>query len=216
MQITEKHATDPTWGNTGEHYLDMVVELAHCVKATSILDYGCGKGTLLDALDAQYEGEIVLQGYDPAITKFGLDPEPADLVLCTDVLEHIEPDCIDAVLAHLRSLTKIGAFLVIHTGPASHKLPDGRNAHLIQQPLGWWFTQIAPYFHLEKVQPMGEHTFAACCVPWSQDLIDQLKANAMPISDEQLEVELKNRIAAAESVGGHKVKCEGLLGRFKA
>lgn len=193
----------------------MVVELARVVNAQTILDYGCGKGTLLDALDEQYEGEIILQGYDPAITKFGLDPDPADLVLCTDVLEHIEPDCLNAVLSHIRSLTKIGAFLVIHTGPASHKLPDGRNAHLIQQPLDWWFIQIAPYFHLEKVQKLSEFTFAACCVPWTASIIERLQRNTIQITDEELEVDLKNRIAAAESVGP-KIKFEGLLGRFKA
>lgn len=194
--MTQKHATDPSYGTEGEHYLEMVVELAHVIKASSILDYGCGKGTLLEALDGQYEGDIVLQGYDPAITKFGLDPECSDLVVCTNVLEHIEPDCVQAVLSHIRSLTTIGAFFVI----------DGS--------IDFWFTQIARFFHLEKVQKLGENSFAACCVPWSATLIEKLKHNATPITDDELEIDLQNRVKAAEAVDG-KVQCHGMLGRFK-
>jgi 2-polyprenyl-3-methyl-5-hydroxy-6-metoxy-1,4-benzoquinol methylase len=67
-------------------------------------------------------------------------PEPHDIVACTDVLEHIEPDCLDDVLKDIRRCTKKVAFLLIATRPAIKVLADGRNAHLIQQPYTWWRT----------------------------------------------------------------------------
>src|SRR5262249_17383902 len=65
-------------------------------------------------------------------------PQAADLVACTDVLEHIEPECIGAVLDDIASLVRHLVFLVIATQPAKKTLADGRNAHLIQEPVQWW------------------------------------------------------------------------------
>jgi S-adenosylmethionine:diacylglycerol 3-amino-3-carboxypropyl transferase len=69
-------------------------------------------------------------------------PEPHDIVVCTDVLEHIEPDCLDDVLADIRRCTKKAALLVVATRPAMKTLSDGRNAHLIQEDFKWWEPHI--------------------------------------------------------------------------
>jgi hypothetical protein len=105
-----------------------------------ILDYGCGNRTLEKALG------FPIRNYDPAIPELSAPPEPASLVACTDVLEHVEPECLDAVLDDLRRVTKDTAFLVIATRLASKTLPDGRNAHLIVQPLEWWLEKINQRF----------------------------------------------------------------------
>ena len=182
-QITQKHATDPTYGTLGEHYLEFVVEAAHVVNAGSILDYGCGKGNLVTELQDNYDGALMIAGYDPAITEFALVPvAPFDLVTCINVLEHVEPACIDAVLAHIRSLTKLGVIFVI------------------EGDVNFWFSKIGPHFHLEKGQELGEKIFAMCCVPWTASIIERLQRNAIPITDEELELQLKNRTAAAEAV----------------
>ena len=57
-------------------------------------------------------------------------------------IEHIEPEKLNSVLAHLRGLTLRVAFLYISTQPAHKKLADGRNAHLIVQPAKWWMEQL--------------------------------------------------------------------------
>ena len=67
---------------------------------------------------------------------------PAELVICTDVLEHIEPELIDNVLKHIESLTLKTAYLIIDTLPAQKNLPDGRNAHLIIENQDWWTNKI--------------------------------------------------------------------------
>ena len=57
-----------------------------------VLDYGCGKGLLGLFLP------ISVYNYDPAMPEWSADPEPEDYLLCTDVLEHVEPDCIEDVV----------------------------------------------------------------------------------------------------------------------
>ena len=100
-----------------------------------ILDYGCGKGKL-----------GLGRKYDPAIPEFSADPEPADLLVCTDVLEHIEPELLDNVLSHMKSKMKKAGYFTIGCAPAAKKLPDGRNAHLIVQPPEWWLEKLSHYF----------------------------------------------------------------------
>ena len=112
--------------------------------AESLLDYGCGKATLGEALKARSSecSKLTLVNYDPAIEKFAQSPEPCDLVVCSDVLEHVEPECLNDVLADLRRLAKKAALLVISTRPSGKFLPDGRNAHLIIQPAAWWMPKL--------------------------------------------------------------------------
>jgi hypothetical protein len=80
--------------------------------------------------------------YDPGIPGKDHLPKPADLVVCTDVLEHIEPELLDGVLRHLYLLAGRGAYLVIATRLARELLPDGRNAHLIVQEPPWWLAKL--------------------------------------------------------------------------
>ena len=81
---------------------------------------------------------------------------PSDLVACIDVLEHIEPDCLDAVLDDLARVTaRVGVF-TIATGPAAKTLPDGRNAHLIQEAPEWWMPKLFRRFKVKSFTDQGE------------------------------------------------------------
>lgn len=104
----------------------------------SICDFGCGKGNLLETLQENYPG-ILLRGYDPANEKFNksLDNDYFDLLISTDVLEHIEPEFIDQTLFFLANKSKY-IYHKIALSPAKLILPDGRNAHLIQESPEWW------------------------------------------------------------------------------
>jgi len=137
------HAAPKGYGGRGDKWRFAVISLATQFAAETILDYGCGQGTLGVAVRA-LSGRTVVD-YDPA--RPGLDalPAPADLVVCTDVLEHIEPDRLDAVLAHLRELTQIALFAVVATRPASKFLSDGRNAHLFIKDAAWWTRTITSH-----------------------------------------------------------------------
>lgn len=137
------HARPNGYGGKGNKWAEAVAGLVDRYRATSVLDYGCGQGTLGAALRARQILALRVDEYDPAIPgKDGL-PLFADLVVCTDVLEHIEPDRLASVLAHIHMLTRRAALLVVATRPSGKVLTDGRNAHLILENGAWWSDRIA-------------------------------------------------------------------------
>ena len=148
----ELHDTAPTYGSHGARWAEHVQTVAHMMNSTSILDYGCGKGTLAAAVP------LPIREYDPSVEGKDEPPAPADLVVCTDVLEHIEPEFLGDVLSHLQQLTRRVAFFTIHCGPAGKFLPDGRNAHLSQHPMQWWIDQINRRFVIGQLQIIDTHT----------------------------------------------------------
>ncbi len=88
---------------------------------------------------------------DPCIPEYADPPPPCDLVYCGDVLEHVEPDCLNAVLNDLRRLTLKAVLLVICTGPAAKTLQDGRNAHLIQEGPRWWLDALDERWEIDSL-----------------------------------------------------------------
>lgn len=112
-----------------------------------VLDYGCGKCTLQAALGT------TINNFDPCILALGKPPAPAQIVACIEVLEHIEPDYLDPVLADLRRLTRRVLFATVSTVLSTKELGDGRNAHLIVQPEGWWLERLGSAgFEARKVE----------------------------------------------------------------
>lgn len=145
VQLNKELHAKGAYGFKGHHYAARVAKLAVALGSRDILDYGCGARTLEKALN------IPIRNYDPCIEGLDETPEPADIVVCTDVLEHIEPDCLDNVLDDLKRVTRNTGFFTIDTRPARKFLSDGRNAHLIQQPAGWWFPKLYERWPLVQV-----------------------------------------------------------------
>jgi hypothetical protein len=125
------------WGADGAKHADAVRALADRVKAETILDYGCGRGELEKALAPQR-----VSGYDPGIPGREGMPKPCDLVVCTDVLEHVEQDRLDNVLEHLKNLAGKALYCVIALRPANAVLPDGRNAHILLRSAEYWAEKL--------------------------------------------------------------------------
>lgn len=139
-----------SYGRKGDKWKQRVIDLIEQYKPATILDYGCGQGALGRSLERN------ISEYDPAIPGKDAMPEPADLVICTDVLEHIEPDLLDSVLEHLQSVTVSHLFAVICTRPAKKFLPDGRNAHLIVEPWSFWKERLEKRFRILECVPHGK------------------------------------------------------------
>ena len=133
----EMHRTKPHYGDGSANHAEKIRAVAGKIGTTRILDYGAGKRALARALP-----EFEVASYDPGVPSISARPQPAPLVVCTDVLEHVEPYCLNSVLDDLRDLTLTACFFTIHTGRAAKHLPDGRNAHLIQQPCEWWMLHL--------------------------------------------------------------------------
>jgi 2-polyprenyl-3-methyl-5-hydroxy-6-metoxy-1,4-benzoquinol methylase len=152
----ELHARNPTYGTSGIKWAGKVYRLAKQYEATSVLDYGCGRGLLWKTLQELVPAPFcVFAEYDPAIEGKDKPPDRADFVVCGDVLEHIEPECLDAVLDDLHRLTKKAILLIVATTPAMKTLADGRNAHLIVEPPEWWFPKLAARWKIKNFEDRG-------------------------------------------------------------
>lgn len=151
-----QHEMQNGYGISGHKHLGDVLELAKREKCASAIDYGCGQGSL--ALHAKRVSPLIFQNYDPAVPEYCAMPEPADLVVCTDVLEHIEPYCLHQVLNHLAELAQKAVFLNIATRPARRILSDGRNAHLIVKPPMWWLDTVRDHFDITEMRVVPGHS----------------------------------------------------------
>ena len=135
---------DANYGVASVSYAPLVDKVIQSNGITELLDYGAGKCRLRDSLTES----VKYTPYEPSNPEWSNTPEPCEFVTCIDVLEHIEPDCLDDVLDDLKRVVKKYGFFTIHTGPAQKILPDGRNAHLTQEPLDWWKVKIEKRFNI--------------------------------------------------------------------
>jgi hypothetical protein len=146
------------YGTASIAYAPIVSAIIGRMGITHLLDYGCGSLCNL-AKHLQVKTKLTYQAYDPGVAKYSHPPLPAQMVACIDVLEHIEPQYLVSVLDHLSALAEGVVFLSIDTGPARKTLSDGRNAHLIQQPMSWWMPKIFERWEVQTLQLMHEHGF---------------------------------------------------------
>jgi hypothetical protein len=149
-ELQQELHKNPNYGVASLQFAPLVANLFKQLKAESISDYGAGKRNLLVGLN-QLKVNPVYRPYDPAFPEYG-DPQSADLVCCIDVLEHIEPELLDNVIAELASITTKFGFFSVHMGPAAKTLADGRNAHLIQKPTSWWLPRLCQHFDILSLQ----------------------------------------------------------------
>ena len=150
------------YGLTAHRYGWSVSNVAKRFKIKSILDYGCGVNLdLLKTLDTK----AIYRPYDPCVPDYSESPEPAEMVVCIDVLEHIEPECLESVLNHLRALTERILFVTVCMTSSSQYMQDGRNVHLIQKPREWWIPKFADRFAFMKFATIAKTHFAILAKP---------------------------------------------------
>ena len=143
------------YGVASAQYAPMVAKIIDQYAVDDLLDYGAGSRlTLIKTIAEQRlsKRKFNYHAYEPAIEMYSKTPEPAEMVACIDVLEHIEPSCLDAVLDDLKRVTKKIGLFTVATVPAVKTLPDGRNAHLIIEPAEWWLPRITDRFMLQSFQ----------------------------------------------------------------
>lgn len=161
MLVTPEYAAlqrdlhrDERYGVASVSFAPIVARVLSALGLASVSDYGAGKQRLLEALRG-LGAAVEYHPYDPAFPEYG-PARPADLVCCIDVLEHVEPECLEAVLSDLQRITVRFGLFTVHTGPARKQLADGRNAHLIQQPQAWWLERLAPRFAIRETRAIAE------------------------------------------------------------
>ena len=137
------------------NHIPQVRTLVKRYEARSILDYGSGKGLLYSKKNfvigdgtaitsvKEYWGVETIRCYDPGVPEFSEFPsEPADGVVCTDVLEHVPEEDIGWHLQELFRLGKRFVFSNVACYPAGKTLPNGWNAHVTVRPPSWWSEQV--------------------------------------------------------------------------
>ncbi|MDP3176048.1 MAG: hypothetical protein Q8M88_16590 [Phenylobacterium sp.] len=139
------------YGTASLAFAPFVKSLLDITRFSSLADYGAGKQNLRRRLKQLGRDAFTYLPYDPAFPDYG-PPRTAELACCIDVLEHIEPEHLDAVLDDLARITGRLGFFTVHTGPAVKLLSDGRNAHLIQQPASWWLPKFCQRFEIVHLQ----------------------------------------------------------------
>ena len=123
----------------------------------TLLDYGCGKAIPYDKdrckeVDLRHPIQKLcnlksFDLYDPAYEKYATLPDKKyDIVVCTDVLEHIAEQDIDYVLTEILSRSKKIVFLNISCQPALKHFKEGKfkgkNVHISVFDPSWWGHKI--------------------------------------------------------------------------
>lgn len=159
------HAQPKGYGQRGRKWAEAVQNILVAYDAWSVLDYGCGTGSLMQALAVRGVNESRMREYDPAI--LGKDERPvfADCVVCTDVMEHVEPDKVQNVAKHLAQLTRKVCFVVVSLVETAKILPDGRQAHISLHPVEFWQELFGRFFTIEaepQIKPEKQWVAVLC------------------------------------------------------
>jgi hypothetical protein len=149
-QYRKLHAAT-RYGRSSEKLLPQLLPEVLELRPKTILDYGCGQSRLVEML--KYDDSVQTFRYDPAIAEIATLPvQTADLVVNTDVMEHIPTCDVDDVLADIAHISQHAMFNIA-TAPAGRILFNGENAHCTVQPAEWWGEQLARHFgHVEPLR----------------------------------------------------------------
>ena len=144
---------DPFTGRRLAKHAGGIATLIAETGSNSVLDYGAGKGEGYMQLPGEPAGsawrrhpawgEAKVRLYDPGHAPIAhLGDETCDGVISTDVVEHLAPFDAPWVIDQMFSRARKFVYIVAASYPADAVLPDGRNAHTIQQPPHWWQMQM--------------------------------------------------------------------------
>lgn len=138
----QMHRENPAYGTAAHNYAQLVGDIIEKMQPKTVLDWACGKGCLGRQLGRPiWEFDLAIPGKDESAA-------PAEFVACIDTLEHVEEECLPAVLDDLRRVTQKVVYFSIALTPALKSLPDGRNTHILLRDEAWWKAKLGTFFHL--------------------------------------------------------------------
>jgi hypothetical protein len=163
-----KHSKDESFsrGTALIKHMPYIAQLIQKYEIKSILDYGCGKAIFWKnnvlTWKVMFQWPSSIQGrlslYDPAINEDvntftkgktelcihnTIPAGRSDLVICTDVLEHVPEHNIPSTLDSILIKSRRFVYLNISCYAATKTFPDGTNLHLTLKSPAWWREQIA-------------------------------------------------------------------------
>lgn len=139
----------------GEQEVGRAFYVMECAKlGRSLIDYGAGPGRAtyhfqtmgLDVLAVDHAAnalETEVPFRQACLWDMPGDLGPSDFAFCCDVMEHIPPEKVDAVLEGIARRTKVAAFFRIALHPDSMGARTiGEPLHLTVQPAEWWLDRL--------------------------------------------------------------------------
>jgi len=151
QQLQELHQ-DNRFNRSGSKLLKKIQPFLDQYNPSSILDFGCGHGHLIESIQSQYPN-ITVDGYDPGSIQYQTLPTGTfDAVVSLDAIEHIEPELLIVNFEKLDAMIKRCAFFRIACYPAKKRLPDGRNCHLIVEHPDWWRSKLLTIMNVNIVK----------------------------------------------------------------
>ena len=147
-------------------YAKDIANLARKHKAQTMLDYGCGRG---DAYRSPHKlhHQMGIQRrsvtlYDPSFPVHSKLPTGRyDIVLCSDVLEHVPEEDVDALIGELFAYAKKVVWASVCCRPAKKVFPDGTNLHVTVRPYQWWESRFAVISRAVSIHMTGEEDAGA-------------------------------------------------------
>lgn len=140
---------------------DYILKELNTKKYQTIIDISSGKGILIKIIQEKFSNIDIcstdIKKFNDINVKFiKLDltnkddfnniPDKYDLLLCLDVLEHIEEEYIDNILEFLSSLSATFCFSI-----ANHSdIKNEYELHLIQKNKRWWNKKLKIYYNILK------------------------------------------------------------------
>jgi hypothetical protein len=182
--------TDIEWSSRA--IISLLCTLQRPIK---VLDYGAGAGTYAEAVHKVFKS-VEVTSYDPFHPKFRNNPEPGvhDAVNCTDVLEHVELECVDNTLKFIADKARFMACFSIGLDDANKILPDGRNAHITQKSPKWWADKLREHFAIVDYSLFDGQVLFVC---QPIDMTDRVREDGG-----YDRTDLGGRLRFAEKVGG--------------
>ena len=123
------HNSNPRYGSRSQAsgiaaYLPLALFRMHGVGlCSSVLDYGTGKGLLVDRLRAELPATIQIDGFDPAVKKWSHKPVTASDFLFAWMCLSMLKLSIDVALEDIRLLTRHFCFVAVDLRPAVKRYP---------------------------------------------------------------------------------------------
>ena len=139
-QAKEHHKQDKNWqGVALKKFIPAINQIIKDKEIKTILDYGCGKAK-------HHPLEWNATKYDPAVPEYQNKPtDKFDLVISTDVLEHIPIDNLKDTIDEIFSYSNKWVFVSVCCRKANAILPNGYNAHATIESAKWWRELFKPY-----------------------------------------------------------------------
>lgn len=167
------HENNKNYGQSSNNFLEELKLIIEYLKPKSILDYGCGKGILIDKIKELYPN-IKCYKYDPSISGIDFIPiDKVDLIINTDVLEHIPENILKNVIEKISSISQ-NAFFILHHGPAAAILSNNENAHCTIKSPFYYEKLFKKYFdNVNLLQSKKNINSTAITFKITQDFIDK-------------------------------------------